>query len=163
MHQEKKSATALVGFALVLAMSVDTADAQQLTPVESRLHDGAQLLCTTDRGISEGVDRDGSSYVLDVLRRHPDRAKFRVLYRPSDDGASAFVWLSGRAPALSRFDQERMPEPVEPASLTFVRSEPSAFSLIQFDPWDDDTTTFAWVERRQGHSSVAHGKCRPVE
>jgi hypothetical protein len=153
----------ILPLAFVVASCVPTGDtrAQQPESIESRLRDASHLLCTTDRGIAEGVDKDGNAYAVDVVRLRRDWAEFRVRYQPSDDEQSAYIWVG--ATGLERFDQMGFPPYVGTPSLTFIRTSPVGVTILQLDSLDGDTLNFARVEREGDTASVAHGTCRLVE
>lgn len=133
--------------------------AQEAEPLETRLGDGSRLVCQADRGIQGSEDREGTVYYGDLQRFHPTDRPFLVLYRPTDDGRSASIWIRGFALALPRFHQTRVPDAVAPASTTFLRTMPEGFILLQFDPWDGDRLDFVWMQRQGSTSSMAHGSC----
>lgn len=133
--------------------------AQEAEPLETRLGDGSRLVCQAHRGIQGSEDREGTVYYGDLQRFQPTDRPFAVLYRPTDDGRSATIWIGGFALALPRFHQTRVPDSVAPESTTFLRTMPEGFILLQFDPWEEGHSRFVWMQRQGPTSSMVHGSC----
>lgn len=143
-----------------IGMAAPDGSTAQEKGVDERLVDGSQIRCVAD-------DKAGSPHSL--ARRFPttsfdlDRIgddEFHAMYRVADDGMTAMVVFSHTVPL---FQQIYFPPSVPQPSLTFLRTEPGVYMLFQLDPWDGDTATFSWVERRQREWFTAHGRCEILE
>jgi len=137
------------------------AQSDQGTLGSDRLADGQQLVCVPGDGASVREPYAGPG---GAASRMPIGREFRVRYLVTEGDANA-----GLAPmtavvvfqhTIPRVEQVHFPKPVGDPSANFLRSKPGGFMLFQLDPWNSDEAKFAWAERDNGVSFVAHGTCR---
>lgn len=128
---------------------------------DEALRDGSQIRCIAEEGV--GLSNEDRRDRTGALSRMTLGDAFRGQYRVVDvETAATTPPMEGMVlfgQTLPRFEQIHFPPPVGEPSTTFLRTEPGVFLLFQLDPWENEVAGFSWVERRDGESFMAQGRC----
>lgn len=148
---------ALLGLGLV-ACSRDNPN--ERGPVPNALSDGVEFGCVPE---GRAEMREPVAGTSGANRRMTTGQEFRVRYLSSDgvdgDGRLAMTAVVVFGHTIPSVEDEHFPAPIDPASANFLRPAPGGYMFFQLDAWNDAETTFSWVERDNGVSFMAHGRC----
>jgi len=124
------------------------------------LADGLHFSCLPEDEVDLREPDAGSS---GATRRMTSGRDFRVRYLASDgrgdDGRLAMTAVVIFGHTIPLVSQEHFPPPVDAPSNNFLRPASGGYMHFQLDAWADGETTFSWVERDNGVTFAAHGRC----